>query len=341
MFTARGLMCDEDQIKLRLKHVVLQGHLGIQDGAVRNFLRCCPHIEHLELLEFFHSTDECLYAVAEHLPLLHTLVIYKLRAVTDAGVSAIRNACPRIRHFELISGDQVQNKCLSQGPAGVLEHLSIYAIRITDDTLIRCAQHNYSLRVLRIYVWNMEVEGLGIGFRLSADTLNRMVSCLPQLEEFSFNSTHESQIYCNDGTLQALATFCPQLKILKLPQGNLLTNAGLEKLGLLRCLQEIQMINCPNLANSALCAIAQGCPELTTINMSSCKFVTSVGIYALGRHCRKLQVLGALSCGWIRDYALIEVLDNAPDLRRLDVDHGLLRGAAVIARIGRLESALS
>ena len=61
------------------------------------------------------------------------------------------------------------------------------------------------------------------------------------------------------------------------------------------------LISCSKLTDVGVSAIAHGCPQLTTINLSECVSITDVGISAIGRGCPQLTTINLANCYSITD----------------------------------------
>ena len=60
-------------------------------------------------------------------------------------------------------------------------------------------------------------------------------------------------------------------------------------------LQSLNIFNCLNITDEGIRALATGCPQLQSLTISSCVNITDEGIRALANGCPQLQSLDGIS----------------------------------------------
>jgi len=301
-----------------LLHVKLHGQVGglgdSQDTAIMNLVQASPRIQTLELYAFYGNTNVTLFAIAENLSDLRSLVITNIPFATDEGLSAIRISCPNLTSIQLRMCEAIENAGLIEGPSGMLQHLSLSTSVLTHSTLIACVRHDNNLRTLNL-------EGLvDLAWTILPTTLIEVVHYLPHLVEFVFDD-HAGNSCLVDDFMSALVLCCPLLQVLRIPNSRNITSVGQQQVSNLRHLRELSLLGCCDLTSDALCAIAKGCPALESISISS---ASNRGICHLAKYCRRLQYISIWNCKWVRDYALLKLIASARDLHTLYIHNSYL-----------------
>lgn len=327
VYTATGFfslhMCCVHLVKLSLSG---SSRIGAQDTAIARMAQCCPNIGDLSLSHFEHCTDAGMYTIAQHLPQLHTLALFELYRITDDGVSAILSACAKLTKLNFYSCSDIEHDCLAHTTA--LTSLQLHTSILNEEVLCEAAQQNCNLRELSVVI-GKSIDQWHV-IPLEPTCLSGAVVHLSQLREFHYCSIEKNTKCINDMLLCALGQYCPLLTSLylyNLYRVKGVTNTGGAALASLHQLRTIILQNCPKLGNRAVCAIAQGCPDLYKVSFARCSGVRSEGVRALAQYCHKLEHVNLIGCTWIREYALLELLHNARYLKEV------LLSNAVIAKL--------
>jgi hypothetical protein len=195
--------------------------------------------------------------------------------ITDAGVRAVLQGCPKLRETDLAQSARISDglrvelaaHCnftrvdlskwehtseeLAQGVLSACPNLTeldcFHCKWLTDATLAVCAQHCPRLESLSL--WECA--------NVTADGVRTLVTAL---------GSQLRRIDCpllGDEALFAVAEHCPQLLGIKCP---------------------------PNVSDASMVALAEGCPQLTSVFLSKSN-VGDPGVTALAMHCPKLTAL--------------------------------------------------
>lgn len=91
-----------------------------------------------------------------------------------------------------------------------------------------------------------------------------------------------------DDGLAALANGCRKLKKLNLSYCSKITDRGMEYLGYLTELSELEMRSLLNITGAGLASLASGCKRLSELDLKNCENITDSGFWALAYHSRNL-----------------------------------------------------
>ncbi|XP_062621364.1 uncharacterized protein LOC134282951 [Saccostrea cucullata] len=106
-----------------------------------------------------------------------------------------------------------------------------------------------------------------------------------------------------------------------LTRGTLINNKGLMYLSSCKNLQVLKLSYsaASNVSDEGILAIAQGCPELKTIDLEGCFGVTDFGVLELSRHCPKLNHVNLTFCLHVTGFGISCLMMNCLWLQRLQV----------------------
>jgi hypothetical protein len=198
--------------------------------------------------------------------------------ITDAGVRAVLQGCPKLRETDLAQSARISDglrvelaaHCnftrldlskwertseeLAQDVLTACPNLTevdcFHCKWLTDATLAVCAQHCPRLESLSLWACtNVTTDGV----RTLVAERGRQLS--------QINLMDCSQL--EDGAVFAVAEHCPRLLEIKCP---------------------------PNVSDASMVKLAEGCPQLTTVFLSI-SVVGDAGVAALATHCPKLTAL--------------------------------------------------
>lgn len=92
-----------------------------------------------------------------------------------------------------------------------------------------------------------------------------------------------------DDGLYALSTGCKKLKKLNLSYCSEITDRGMEYLGHLPEISDLELRGLFNITATGLTALASGCKRLAELDLKHCINVNDSGFWALAYHSRNLQ----------------------------------------------------
>lgn len=100
-----------------------------------------------------------------------------------------------------------------------------------------------------------------------------------------------------DAGLEALSSGCKKLMKLNLSYCNKVTDRGMEYVGHLEELCNLEIRGLQNVTSIGLTAVAVGCKGLVDLDMKQCQNVDDSGFWALASFARNLrQVYGFITC---------------------------------------------
>eukprot|EP00899_Mesostigma_viride_P008355 jgi/Mesvir1/17520/Mv08773-RA.1 len=310
-----------------LEGLDVSGCSKVSDRGVIAIAEACPGLLKLAVAKCDRVSDASLVALGNHCKRLE--VIYADGAwVGDAGVIAVARGCSRLRRLAVdvrVTDDgltQVAESC-SQ-----LEHLYVsMCAEVTDASITRVAEGCPRLSWLDISCCDVSdagVEDIAAncpGLRrlvvtwtaVSDEGISAVANNCPQLEYLDMSQCSE----VSDASLKEVVARCPRLKHLHVGECRAVTDASVCQLaetrpGLVeltmretgvtaasigaigaRChdLRFLDIAGCKG--GEALAALAEGCPKLEHLDMSSMGIVDERGMSALGRFCTKLRLVKA------------------------------------------------
>jgi hypothetical protein len=205
-FRGCRLLCDEPIPLYRpcinlLKLDVCNSELT--DAVLISVISHCPKLTWLNFALNVLITDATLSAVAEHLPLLETLIM-RHTGITDIGVACVAAACSKLEYISLGSKDRAVClvgddgvRALAKG-CPLLHTLDFdYAQHVADGGLLALAAHCPKLRVFVARC----------AFRVTDDALMTLVEGCPLLERITVPASSS----VTDRSLRYIAQHCAHL----------------------------------------------------------------------------------------------------------------------------------
>ena len=145
-----------------------------------------------------------------------------------------------------------------------------------------------------------------------------------------------------DAAITALANGCPALRHVDLQNCYNLTDAAKIIPGSMTKRNGFQTFCVEadgasvNLCDAVILALANGCPGLTNINVSSCGVLTDAAIIALANGCPGLTNVNLTSCKNVTDATIIALVNGCPGLSDLDLTSCInVTDAAIVALANR------
>ena len=88
-------------------------------------------------------------------------------------------------------------------------------------------------------------------------------------------------------------------------------------------LQSLDIKGSDNITDAGITALASGLPQLQSLNIRECRNITDEGITALSNGCHQLQSLGigSIGCNKITDAGITALASGCPQLQSLDISH--------------------
>ncbi|XP_045830519.1 EIN3-binding F-box protein 1-like [Trifolium pratense] len=124
-----------------------------------------------------------------------------------------------------------------------------------------------------------------------------------------------------DHGISAIARGCPSLRSLSLWNVPSVGDKGLCEIAKgCHMLEKLDLCH-SQITNKALNAIAEGCPDLTTLNIESCSMIGNEGLQAIAKSCPKLQSISIRDCPLVGDHGVASLLSLASNLTRVKLQH--------------------
>ena len=84
-------------------------------------------------------------------------------------------------------------------------------------------------------------------------------------------------------------------------------------------LQSLDISDCGNITDAGITALANGLPQLQSLNIYGCNKITGAGITALANGCPQLQSLNISGCGNITNEGIRALASGLPQLQSLNI----------------------
>jgi hypothetical protein len=261
-----------------------------------------PSLTHLDLT-YCGATDEIMHAISANCEQLQSLYVFQGNAITDAGVRAVLQNCPKLQTTDVhLAGDispglraelcrranyaelrfplwSNLNDKLAQSVLKVSPSLTLLQASgswFHDAILAVCSQHCPLLGVLKLDDCH------------SVTTTGLLQICVPGnlLRELWLDWMPHLQV---DEIIRTLARDCPRLEALNGALG--FTDDAV--VALAHGCRELRGITLQGrgVTDTSVIALATSCPMLESVSLAECPNVTTYGVSTLIEHCRKLLYL--------------------------------------------------
>ncbi|WCJ27964.1 F-box/LRR-repeat protein 3 [Euphorbia peplus] len=313
-----------------LEDLILEGCFGINDDCLIDLkhgckslkkldMSSCQNISHVGLSSVISgvggleelSLAYCFpvdLALANSLKRLSELQSVKLDGcvVTSAGLNALGNWCVSLKELRL-------SKCMGVTDEGLscivtkhreLKKLDITCCRkITDVSIANITSSCPNLTSLRMESCTL----------VSKEAFTLIGQRCEFLEELDLTDNEID----NEG-LKSISR-CFKLCSLKLGICLNISDDGITYIGMnCRKLVELDLYRSAGITDLGILAIASGCPDLETINMSYCKDITDKSLISLSK-CTRLNTIESRGCPLITSLGLASVAVGCKQLSKLDI----------------------
>ena len=127
-----------------------------------------------------------------------------------------------------------------------------------------------------------------------------------------------------DAGIRFILSECKHLVELNLSDLPQLEGSGFISVGGLKSLKKLNLSRCTFLKDWLLVRIAQGCQNLTHLDLVNCIKITPQGIKQVSHYCRRLVYLNLNGVkGGISDQSLLAISSNCRDMAHLEIETGL------------------
>eukprot|EP00899_Mesostigma_viride_P017713 jgi/Mesvir1/25943/Mv20937-RA.1 len=271
----------------------------VTDASLASLGRHCHQLEELDV-GYTQVTDDGLTQVAAHCHRLRRLCLSNCDRVTNVGIRQIGEGCPRLRWVDL---PLFSTRVWDRGIRSLVEHcgnlrrLNLAGLtEITDDSVLTAAHYCPQLEFLDVARCTI----------VSDEGIEAVADKCPRLRHLSVAECFQ----VTDASISKVAKQCRRLRELVLRRSGI-TAASIDAIAAscreLRYLdmgREIDSTplysawgrprpwNHPDIDGS-LAALAQGCPQLEYLNVTSFLTEMRAAMAALGRYSVRLRVLKA------------------------------------------------
>ncbi|GAB2277373.1 hypothetical protein Dimus_012076 [Dionaea muscipula] len=141
--------------------------------------------------------------------------------------------------------------------------------------------------------------------------------------------------------MAAVSIGCKKLKKLNISYCNLLTDRGMEYIGRLKDLSELELRGLKSITAVGLTAVAAGCKSLSNLDLKHCESIQDVGFWAVACYLKNMRQINLSYCT-ISDVALCMVMSNLTclqDAKLVNLTNASIEGyeLALKACCGRLK----
>eukprot|EP01089_Gocevia_fonbrunei_P018806 TRINITY_DN6465_c0_g2_i1.p1 TRINITY_DN6465_c0_g2~~TRINITY_DN6465_c0_g2_i1.p1 ORF type:complete len:1068 (-),score=208.00 TRINITY_DN6465_c0_g2_i1:85-3288(-) len=303
-----GLLIDKNtnqptELTRSLKQLNLEGCGGIGNDGIMCIARNCQSLESINLSGCVKVTDLAINELIGNCKKLETLMLKKCAQVTDNGVrgiSELKDLC----ELDLSECGKITNETLVNVSLGC-ENLRLLKVRskaISHAGVQAVVERCGKLKVLELTECDVGDETV----KLIRERLSANIICL------TLSGCRNLSSKC----------FVEEINNM---EGNYLRNSnGFEYFGMGRTpkkfynLKHLDLSRCLNVGDEVVKAIAESCPNITTINLMACDDVTDEGILELHRNKNyKLKRLILDKCQQVTDKSISTLVEITRDLRKL------------------------
>ncbi|XP_050224907.1 F-box/LRR-repeat protein 3 [Mercurialis annua] len=229
-------------------------------------------------------------------------------SVTDAAISVIADSCEKLVCLRLESCNMITEKGLEQlgSRCVLLEELDLTDCYGINDKGLECLSRCSELLSLK----------LGFCANISDIGLCYIASNCSKLQELDL---YRCTGIGDDG-VAALSSGCKKLKNLNLSYCNQITDIGLNYLGCLEELSDLEMRQLDKITSVGLTALAAKCRSLADLDLKHCEKIDDPGFCALAYYSRNLRQINLSHCT-ISDMALCMLMGNLTRLQDAKLVH--------------------
>ncbi|XP_072182171.1 uncharacterized protein [Diadema setosum] len=282
----------------------------VTENGLRNLFRSCA--DSLLELNFTGCSGGALQGDSV---LLHASRCFNLQAidaswcaVSDNGLSAILDGCPRLESICLNGCQLVTDQCLRQiidkyGPnLRVLELCGCF--NLSAETLVHLADTSSQLTTLNIAQC----------YKITDDCIATVATKLPSLRHWYLKGCKELR----DSAVRKIARHCKKLETLAVASCPHVTDASLIEIATyMSGIRNLDVSGCRRVGNEGVRSLATCCPFLERLGLSSTsithKSVSSLASYS----CKTLEELKINCCREITEASIIRLLKHCKGLKTL------------------------
>lgn len=162
---------------------------------------------------------------------------------------------------------------------------------------------------------------------LSEEGLKKLATFAPQLQVLKVDGKNSR---ASDADVRDMTPFCTCLTELSLSNFRRLKNLALASIAChLPLLQRLEFVKCGNIDDEGVISIIKGCAQLKVLNLSYCIQVTDLSVQEIWTNCLQLEELNLGGCILVTDTGFPNILDRLVNtiMHTLDVRDTNISGA--------------
>ncbi|XP_063957002.1 uncharacterized protein LOC129263803 [Lytechinus pictus] len=302
-----------------------RGNLVTENG-LRNLFRSCA-----DSLQELNVTGCSKGELQGDSILLHVSRCYNLTsldtswcAVTDNGLSAVLDGCPRLETICLNGCQSVSDQCLRQivnkygANLGVLELCGCF--NLSPQTLMLLAETSNNLITLNIAQC----------YKITDECVASVAPKFRSLQHWHLKGCKDLR----DSAVKKIARHCKQLRTLSIASCPHVTDVALIEIATyLNSIRSLDVSGCRKIGNEGMRCLATCCPYLEKVGLSStsathksvsslasyasqtltelklncCREITEASVIRLLKHCKKLKTLHLYGVKGLRNLGILKV----------------------------------
>ncbi|KAL3750077.1 hypothetical protein ACJRO7_011112 [Eucalyptus globulus] len=279
----------------------------VSDSAFKALSNCTSLVE-IGLGKCIGATNLGLMRLVSGCVNLRVLDLTCCHSITDAAIFAISDSCRNLKCLKLESCNMITEKSLY--------YLGSFCLLLEELDLTDCGGINDTGLEYLSNCLELSCLKLALCPTISDKGLGHIASKCRKICEIDLYR-------CNgigDDALAALSSGCKKLRRLNLSYCSDVTDRGMEYLGQLEELWDLEMRSLFNVTGVGLMALAAGCKRLADLDMKYCENVDDSGFWALAYYARNLRQINLSHCN-ISNMGLCMVMSNLTRLQEAKLVH--------------------
>jgi len=252
-------------IKLYHRHTYIREQISKE--SLCRWVRQFPLLEKITLSHLFNFDDDCVKAVVDACPRLHTICFRHMPKITPVSLRHLGKARQQWRAIDLIGSAVLQHDCI----AFLLQRCRMLTrLELESSWMIEIdsgIKHEYKTNRVHYFKHACSLlTYIDVSHCNFTDLMIEiLVSNTPLLEHFDMKNNSRAN---SDKAVYAVANKCPNLLHLNVSNNYKLTNAGIEAV-LMRCqkIQDLGIASCNKLTSELVTAINQLGKSLRRVSM--------------------------------------------------------------------------
>ncbi|KAL4636852.1 hypothetical protein ACB092_03G037600 [Castanea dentata] len=280
----------------------------VSDSSFQTFSTNCKSLVEIGLSKCVGVTNMGIMQLVYGCVGLKIVNLTCCRYITDEAISALANSCRNLVSLKLEACDKVTEKSLDQLGSCCLQ---LEELDLTDC----CGVNDKGLKYLSRCSELLSLK-LGLCTNISDKGLAYIAHNCTKISELDL---YRCTSLGDDG-LAALSSGCKNLMKLNLSYCNGVTDRGVQYIGRLGQLSDLEMRGLVNLTSEGLTAVVAGCKKLSDLDLKHCGNIDDSGFWALSYYSRNMRQINMSYCA-VSDVGLCMVLGNLTRLQDVKLVH--------------------